>query len=429
MRCPHTLAGWFSLTVFIGSVLTGGSLAADPEPYWPQVGGPNRDNRSTETELLKEWPEGGPKRLWTAQGIGEGFSSVSIADGSIYTAGNIDGSTVITALDMDGKIRWQVRNGKSWEKPTGGTRSTPTVDGGRLYHKNPFGDLVCLDAKTGNRIWGLNILEKFGSKNIVWGLAESLLIDGEHLICCPGGPRTAVVALDKNSGKTVWASPSAGELAGYSSPTLAECDGLRMILVLNSKALIGVNADGGDLLWRHPRITPYNENIIRPIFHDRHVFIATSFQVGGELLKVDVDGKKASVQTEWLTKQYDNQHGGVLLLDGYLYGACHKANGGKWACLDWKTGKVVYADEGVGRGSLTYADGMLYTLSERRVMGLVKATPNSHEVVGRFRLPEGGQGPSWAWPVVCGGRLYIRYSDFLHVYDVGRLSGRKRVAG
>ena len=415
MPTPRKFVKLSVAAVVVAGFWANASVLAGEAPFWPQFHGPKRDNISTETGLLKEWPREGPKLLWTARGIGHGFASVSMADGLIYTTGNIRGSTVITALDPGGNIRWQVPNGKSWEKPKGGTRATPTIDAGRLYHKSPHGEVVCLDAKTGKKIWGLNILEEFRSKNITWGLAESLLVDGEHVICCPGGPETAVVALDKKTGKIAWKSRSAGDLAGYSSPTLAEYRGLRMILVLTSKALIGVNADTGELLWRFPHKTPWEENIFQPIFHDGWVLISTQ-TTGSVMLKITVAGEKASVEPVWQSREFDSHHGGAILLDGYLYGSCHSP---KWLCVDWKTGRTMYTARGVGKGSLTYADGMLYTLSEKSKMGLVSAIPGGHKPTGQFMLPKGGEGTSWAHPVVCGGRLYIRHGDYLYAYDVG----------
>ncbi len=419
MRTPRLLGHLLAVAALSGGGLcTVARPAAVNEPFWPQFHGPNRDNLSTDTGLLKKWPHGGPERLWTARGIGHGYASVAIAGGAVYTAGNVHDRTAVTAMDMTGRIRWQAANGKAWMKPQGGARATPTVDGDRLYHKNPFGDVVCLNAKTGEQIWGLNILAEFGGENITWGLAESLLIDGPRLICCPGGPETAVVALDKMTGTTVWKSPSTGDQAGYASPLLAEHQGLRMIAVLTSKAMIGVSANTGALLWRVKRETPYDEHINRPIVHDGHVFFATDWRLGGELLKIRVDGQRVSLQPVWMSKQLDTQHGGIVLVDGYLYGACHRSNNAKWVCLDWKTGQMTYAERGVGMGSLTYADGMLYTLSEHGTMGLVRATPDAHQVISQFELPKGGEGPSWAHPVVCGGRLYLRHGDYLHAYDV-----------
>ena len=393
------------------------AAAAGDEPFWPQFQGPNRDNLSTETGLLKQWPQQGPKLLWTAKGLGHGFASVSIADGLIYTAGNIDDDTVITALDTEGRIRWQVENGKVWEGSPSGARGTPTIDGGQLYHENPSGDVVCLDAKTGQKRWGLNLLETFHSKNITWALSESLLIDGDRVICSPGGPETAVVALDKHTGRTVWKSPTAGDLAGYASPILFSYRGLRLIATLTSRACIGVNADTGELLWRFEHRTPFDETIPTPIYHDGHVFIATR-STGSVLLKLHVNGAEASVEEVWRTTNLDNQHGGVILVDGYLYGASLVKNRGRWICLAWKSGEMMYAEPGVGKGSLTYAEGMLYTMNEDRTVGLVEATPRGHEVASRFNVPAGGEGPTWAHPVVCGGRLYIRHGEFLYCYDV-----------
>jgi len=393
---------------------------ADKASSWPRFHGPNGDNISAETGLLQQWPEQGPKLGFVAKGIGEGFAGVTIADGLIYTCGNIDEKTVITALDLDGNIKWQVENGGAWTGEHPGVRGTPTIDGHpegtRLYHESPLGEVACLNAKTGERIWGLNILEEFGGKNISWALAESLLMDGDRVICSPGGPETAVVALSKMTGKTVWKSPSAeGDLAGYATPTLVEYQGLRMILTLTSKALIGVNADTGDLLFRFPHKTDYDVNVLTPILRDGRLFISTGYGSGSVMLKLTVDGKKASVEELWRSKPLDNHHGGVLLLDGYLYGSSF---GGRWVCLEWETGKTMYQARGVGKGSATYADGMLYMLSEKSDVGLAKATPEGLEVISQFKLPEGGEGPSWAHPVVCGGRLYVRHGDFLYAYDV-----------
>jgi outer membrane protein assembly factor BamB len=400
-----------------GLILSSAACAADQGPFWPQFHGPNRDNISTEKGLLKEWPENGPALLWTADGLGHGYSTVSIAGGIIYTAGNIEKETVIAALDLDGKILWQVKNGKGWTGDRPGTRGTPTIDGDRLYHESPLGDILCLQAKTGKRIWGLNILEKFQSKNIRWALSESLLIDGDHVICCPGGPQTCMVALDKNTGEVVWKAASTNELGGYASPIIAGCKGLRIIITLTLKGMIGVNADTGELLWHVKHESYADENVFAPIYHDGHVFIST-LQAGSVKWKINVEGNKASLKEMWRTKELDNHHGGGVLIDGYIYSASCIYNRSKWICLDWETGQMKYADKGVGKGSLMYADGMLYMLSENSNMGLVRPTPNRYELISSFKIPKGGKGNSWAHPVVCGGRLYIRHGDFLYAYSI-----------
>jgi outer membrane protein assembly factor BamB len=401
----------------IGVALLPTFVQAEPQAYWPQFHGPNRDNISSETGLQKEWSADGPTLLWTAHGLGHGYSSVSMADGRMYTAGNIDGATVITALDMDGKPLWTFKNGPAWEGAHEGTRGTPTIDGDRVYHENPLGDVVCVEARTGRPLWTVNILKAFGSKNIRWALAESLLVDGDRVICCPGGPEACIAALDKMTGKTVWTAKGTGELAGYASPTLFQQDGLRIVVTLNAKAMIGVNADTGELLWRVKHTSLFDENVLQPIYHDGCLFVS-SLGNGSVKWKVRVVGNQASVEELWRSKQLDNHHGGVVLVDGHLYGSSALYNLARWICLDWETGEMKYSSRGVGKGSLTYADGMLYTLSKRSKMGLVAATPAGHEVISEFRIPRGGEGPTWAHPVVCGGRLYIRHGEFLYAYDV-----------
>jgi outer membrane protein assembly factor BamB len=319
---------------------------------------------------------------------------------------------------MHGRIQWQANSGKAWTgSGPAGARGTPTIDGNRLYHENAHDEVVCLDSKTGKKIWGLNMASEYDGRRGGYGRAESLWIDGDHLICSPGG-ECAVAALDKGTGRTVWKSASAGEPASYVSPIVVEYRGLRMILTMSEKSLIGVNADSGDLLWRFEHYTPrYVANCVTPIYHDGHVFISGGYGKGSVLLKVNVDGQEATMEPVWRTKNLDNRHGGVILLSGYLYGASHASNSAKWVCLDWKTGQVMYAQRGVGQGSLACADGMLYTLSEHRTIGLVKPTPAGHQVVSQFKIPEGGEGPTWAHPVVCGGRLYVRHGDRLYAYD------------
>ncbi|MCP4610570.1 MAG: PQQ-like beta-propeller repeat protein [Planctomycetes bacterium] len=339
----------------------------------------------------------------------------------IYTASSIGKHTVVIALNLDGRILWQVKNGKAWTGAHPGSRSTPTIDGDRLFHQNPHGDIICLNAKTGDIIWRFNIIKKFNSKVPRWALAESLLVDGDHLISCPGGPQSFMVALNKNNGSVIWKSTSTGELAGYASPALFEYKDLRIITTLTSKSMIGVNADTGELLWRIKNETYYDENIMKPIFHDGEVFISTVV-VGSVKWKVNVKDGKASLEEIWRTQQLDNHHGGVILINENLYGSSTIRNSfGRGlsdvlVCLDWKTGRIKNMDK-CAKVSLTYADGMLYALSIDGVMGLVRPTTMGHELVSSFEIPKGGKGKSWAHPVVCGGRLYIRHGEFLYAYS------------
>jgi outer membrane protein assembly factor BamB len=413
MLMGRTAAAWLIALAGASCSIPSGEGGDD----WPQFHGPRRDNRSTETGLLKRWPEGGPKLLWTCKDIGHGFASVAIAGGRLYTSGNIGGRTVVSALDLDGKIAWQQPNGPSWEKPVAGTRSTPTVDGDRVYHESPHGDVVCLEAATGKQLWGLNIIKQFHSTNIQWALSESLLIDGDRVLCSPGGPETALVALNKRTGRVLWKSPSAGDQAGYASPAIAEWKGLRLVLTLTSRALIGVSAETGAMLFRFPHETPFNEMILSPVFRDGRIFVSTR-TTGSVMLRLDVEGGKASLTELWRNKDLDNQHRGVVLHNGQIYGCSHVNSDGKWVCVDWTTGRTLHMERGIGRGSLTFADGMFYILSERGEACLAPAAPDRHEIVSQFNLPEGGKGPAWAHPVVCGGRLYLRHGECLYAFAI-----------
>ncbi len=422
IRSETTKGQMHALVFVLCLVLAGIAHSGQSDAYWPQFHGPNRDNISAEKGLPKQWPRGGPALLWTAQGLGHGYSSISIADGMIYTASSLGGHTVVIALNLEGEVLWQVKNGAAWTGPYPGSRGTPTIDGRRLYHQSPLGNLICLDAKTGDTIWQFNIIEKVRSRVPRWALAESLLVDGNHLISCPGGPQAHMVALNKENGSLIWKSPSTGELAGYASPILLEHAGLRMITTLTAKSFIGINADTGDLLWRVRHESPYDENIMTPIFHDGCVFISTPL-AGSVKWKVNVHNGKVSLEELWRTRELDNHHGGVILVNGNLYGSSTARNKNLFVCLDWKSGRRRYRGKCVGKASLTYADGMLYALSIDGNVGLVQPTSTGHRLVSHFRIPHGGKGKSWAHPVVCGGRLYIRHGAFLYAYDLRQRQG------
>jgi outer membrane protein assembly factor BamB len=387
---------------------------------WPQFHGLNRDNISTETHLLPRWPDGGPKLLWQADGLGEGWASVAISHGRIYTAGNLGSNTVITALDLTGKRLWQIANGPAARCQFPGARGTPTISGGRLYHLNADGDILCANAETGQRVWSLNIVEKFGCRIPQWGLAESLLVDGNNVICTPGSPTVLVAALDRATGKTNWTTPGNDDKPGYAAPILVNYGGVRQIVTTTSASAIGVDAATGKLLWRHDWPAPFEVNVSQPIYHDGHLALFGTWGRGATLLELTANG----VEERWHTTELDNEHGGVVLVDGRLYGYAdgnHKHR--HWACLDWSTGKTLWTSDELPspRSCVTgYADGKLYLLTEKGTVALATPRPDKFEIVSQFNLPKQGQGPTWAHPVICDGRLYIRHSQYLYVYDVSR---------
>jgi len=391
------------------------------EAGWPQFHGPRRDNHSPDKGLLKRWPESGPTLIWQATGIGRGHATVAIADGTIYTAGNIGRDTMITALDMAGTTLWQATNGPAYRRSPPGARSTPTLAAGKLYHLNGDGDVACLDARTGKPIWTLNLLEQFGGRNIQWGLSESLLVVGDHVVCCPGGDDVSIVALHKDTGQTAWTCDGLGDKPSYTSPLLVDHEGVRQIVTLMATSAVGLAADTGKLLWRYEHKVASDANIVTPIYHKGHLLLFGTWGRGATMLKLTADRGRCTAEEVWRTTELDNEHGGVVLVDGYVYGQAdgnHKSR--HWACVEMTTGRTMYSVKGIqGRsGSLTYADGMLYLLGDRGTVALVPPSPDGFEIVSQFRLPRQGRGPTWAHPVVFGGRLYIRHGQYLYAYDV-----------
>lgn len=384
---------------------------------WPQWRGWKRDGVSSETGLLKKWPEGGPKLLWSVKGLGKGFSTVAIADGTVYTTGLVSKIEKLFAFDLQGNKKWTKSYGKGWAGSHPGARTTPTVDGDRLYVISGAGVVVCFDAKTGQKRWWVNVVERFGGQSLNWGISESALIEGEKVICTPGGSDATVVALDKNTGKTVWTSEGLSDAAAYCSAILVERGGTRLVVTITARSIVGIKAEDGTVLWQHRnKLHKGKPRDVNPntVVHDGGRLYVTSRFVGGMMLELSEDGSRVS--KVWENVDHDPHHGGVVAVDGFIYGASTESK--KWMCLDWATGKVLYERRWRGKGSLASAEGMLYCYEEEKgTVGLVKASPKGFEIVSSFKVPE-GTGEHWAHPVVCGGRLYIRHGDVLMVYDI-----------
>ena len=391
---------------------------------WPQFHGPNRDNKSLDKGLLQKWPDGGPKQIWEISGIGEGYSTVSIADKKIYTTGSIDGDCVITAMNMSGKKLWTRKNGRAWKRSYPGTRSTPTINDGLLHHLSGIGNLTCLKADTGRPVWSVDIMSKFGGRNIMWGLAESPLVFDDKVICTPGGKEVSLVALDRKTGKVAWECKGAGDRPGYASPILVEYKGLRQIVTAMSESIVGVRASDGKLLWRFPHKVYADENITTPLFQDGFLLVSGCVKKGTTSLKLNVSGDNCSVKVQWHNPKLDNKQGSIVLVNNRIYGYAEFGRPTPWTCIDFKTGRNIFRSAPVKssykykNGCLTYADGMFYLYSDDGNMALAKASDKGFEVTGRLKIKNPGKRPTWAHPVVCGGRLYIRSGDKLGAYDV-----------
>ncbi|MHC4174483.1 MAG: outer membrane protein assembly factor BamB family protein [Planctomycetota bacterium] len=405
------------LAIIIGILLNIQVFAAD----WPQWRGPDRDGKSSEAGLLKKWPEGGPKLLWSIEGLGTGFSTVSVADGLLYTTGMVDKEGILFAYDLQGNLKWKKLYGAEWRGSSPGVRTTPTVDRDRVYVMSGNGRVVCFDAKTGEEKWAVDTLKRFDGKNIRWGISESVLIDGNNLMCTPGGKDATIVALDKMTGETVWTSKGLSEKSCYSSLILVERGGNRLVVNMTENSVVGVNANTGKVLWvdkfEEYQEKPKDINPVTPVYYDGCVYTTSGYDNGGAMLELSEDGSKVS--RKWVDTTLDCHHGGVVIVDGYIYGANWKDNrNGNWVCLDWDSGKVMYEKEWICKGAVTYADGMLYCYEEKEgTVALVKASPEGFDIVSSFEVSK-GTGKHWAHPVVCDGRLYIRHGDALMVYDI-----------
>jgi outer membrane protein assembly factor BamB len=393
---------------------------------WPQFRGPNRDGKSAETGLLKSWPEGGPKLLWTAKGCGEGFGSPVVVGSAIYIIGDANGAATLTNLDTEGQHKGQVVFGKtnpSDPNRANGSRSTPTYYGSAsdasatIYVSGAWGEVACFDAKTFSKQWEVNVKDEFHGTLPTWKYAESPLVDGDNLICTPGGMDAGIVALDRKTGKTVWTSKGLSDSAGYSSCVKMTVDKLPMIVTMTGKGLVGVSAKTGQFLWRYDRPANKIATCPSPVFLGNRVFEATGYGAGGGAVDLAVSANGVTATQAWETKDMVCHHGGYVLVDGYIYGN----NGGGWACIDFKTGQTKWKDTGVGKGCIIYADGMLYTQTENtktREIGLVKASPEAFTMVSKFALPAEGANQLWAHPAIANGRLYVRHGDVLYCYDI-----------
>ena len=398
--------------IVVGAVSLGGQSASFD---WPQWRGPDRSGLSKETGLLSQWPRSGPTVAWSAAMLGAGYGSIAVQGDRVYVQGMRNNQSVVSVLNRaDGKVVWVRVLGPAGNNDRGpGPRSTPTIDGDRVYALSETGDLACLRAADGMVIWQRNILKEFKGENPNWLLSESPLIDGDHVIVTPGGRGAGVVALDKMSGKTVWVSKELSDGAGYSSPIVADVGGVRTIMTFTAEAGVGVRASDGKLMWRNSSASNGTANIATPVYSDGKVFFTSSYGAGGALLGLKASGNEVHAQEIYFTRDMRNHHGGVVLVNGYIYGY----NDSILTCLEFASGKMVWRDRSVGKGAVTYADGHLYILGEDNVVGLVEATPAGYREKGRFSIADQGL-PSWAHPVVSGGRLYIRNQGTLTSYDV-----------
>ena len=377
------------------------------ENEWPCFRGPNHDDKSPAKGLLKEWPTNGPAKLWQFSGLGKGFSTVAVSGGAIYTSGDVDGQMTLFALNLDGKLKWKVAHDRAWTQSYTGSRSTPTVDGDRVYLVSGHGLIGCYSTANGTKVW-TRTMQELGGKTPNWGYAESVLISGKMAVVTPGGAG-CITALDKATGQTIWQSQGFDGPAHYGSCTPFSFNNAPMIAAGTGGGIFCVDARSGAKIFANPHSAGSTANIPSPAAADGYVLWATGYGKGAICMKLGPTGAEPA----WTTRELVCLHGGYLIENGLIYGNHERGV----ACLDLKTGQKKWFDKGVGKCSITFADGMLYLFGENDgVAGLAPASPDGFKLTGRFSVP--GEGPSWAHPVVIGGRLYLRYDINLYCFDV-----------
>ena len=423
-------SGKRGIVVFLVVLMAAGAVYATD---WSQWRGPKRDGKADSGKLLSQWPEGGPKLAWQSDGLGVGYSSISMSDKHMFTMGDHgDRQFLIGMARENGKVLWKIDIGPSWpDKNFPGPRGTPTIDGDHVYAISTEGDLVCAST-AGKLVWKRSLTNDFGGfmsagQKVHWKYSESPLIDGDKIIVTPGANEAAMVALNKKTGDEIWraAIPSLGERgadgAGYSSVMISNAGGVKQYVQMLGRGVIGVEAETGRYLWGYNRVANDVANITTPLIDGDKVFVTTGYGTGSALLKLSKSGDGVSAeQVYWLdAKTMQNHHGGVILEDGYLYtGTGH--NKGFPLCVEMATGKVVWGpirNEGEKSAAVTYADGHIYMRYQNGLVVLVEATPEEYREKGSFMIPDVKQF-SWAHPVVADGKLFLREQDRLYAYDI-----------
>ncbi len=426
----HHLFSWALVAVMSSAAV---SSAAELDKYgtWPQWRGPQRDGKSAETGLLKSWEQTPPKLLWTTEGFGEGYSAITINDGKLFTTGNFsEGQKVIAANAADGKILWAT-NITNEEPKHGyeGARCSPSIDGEFVYAVGSNGSIACLKISDGSLVWSKDFKKEWDGKlQKGWGFSESPLVDGDRVLCTPGGGDAMIVALDKKTGKELWKTPmpdignKGTDGAGYSSIVISNGAGVKQYVQLIGRGVISVRASDGKFLWGYNDIANDVANIPTVICKDDYVFTSTGYGTGSALLKLvkDGDGVKAEEQYFLEAKTLQNHHGGLVMLGDYIYGG-HGHNNGFPICVEWKTGKVMWGgkERGAGGGSagVTYADGNFIFRYQSGEVALIEATPDEYKLKGSFKPPV-LEKDNWAHPVIAGGRMYLRTQNSLMCYDI-----------
>jgi outer membrane protein assembly factor BamB len=398
----------FFLIILISVVCI--SLSAQNVAQWR---GPNRDGIYNETGLLKKWPEAGPKLLWHFDELGEGYTSAAVTAQGVFITGMISGTGTVFALDPKGKMLWKKEYGPEWTDSHTGVRSTPLVIKDKLYLLSSFGKLFCMNCSDGQIVWKTDLVQQYGAENIQWGITENLLFDGNTVYCTAGGTGASLVALDINTGKEIWKSKTNGEKSAYCSPMMINLQNRKIIVTIMQNSICGFDASSGNQLWKSEFKMDPDVHPNTPVYINGYLYCGSGYGLGSVMLKLAGDGNSVSVV--WKNQSCDPKMGGVVVLNGRIYGTGDKNR--KLFCLDWKTGKELFSTKDLSPANIIADEGLLYVYSESGKVNLVEPQADKFTIINSFSVPSGA-GPHWAHLVINDKKLYVRHGNSLMVYDI-----------
>lgn len=386
------------------------SLSAQDNIQWR---GTDRTGIYHETGLLKSWPETGPALSWSYNELGEGFSSVAIDADKLYLTGSTDGKGYIYVFDTNGKLLNKTEYGPEWTESYIGTRSTVTINEGKIYHISGMAEIYCIDQQSLNVLWKKSFTQNFNGANIQWGVNEAPLIVNEKIIATPGGRENNVIALNKNTGEVIWSCKAEGDSSAYCSPLYISDQQVPLVVTMTANHIVGINAATGEKLWSHKNKNRHDVHANTPVYSDNLLLCTSGYGRGSTMLRLINGGR--SVEEVWFSGELDNRIGAMVKVGNYVYGSGDTNR--YWFCADWKTGEIRWKEKGLAMGNIISNDGMLYCYTDRGDMILAKATPEKFDIVGKFPITLGTE-QHWAHPVLYRGMMYVRHGNTLMAYKV-----------
>ncbi|MGQ8337987.1 outer membrane protein assembly factor BamB family protein [Sunxiuqinia sp. A32] len=397
------------LTVLILVVTSFINVNAQEATHWRGV---NLDAKYDVPNLLTQWPESGPEVLWSFEELGEGHASPVFANGKIYCTGMVDNQGTLFIFNENGDLEKKYIYAKEWEVNYPGTRSAPTIVGDLAYFYTGHGQVVCMSLNDGSQLWSKN-LGDFEAKNLMFGVNESLVVDGEKIYFTAGGPEQNMVALNRFNGEIIWSAQAKGQPSAYCTPLLVNLPTRKLLVTHTGDQIVGIDADQGKMLWSYPHPNQYNIHPNTPLYEDQAVFCFSGYGQGGVRLNLNADG--SAIEKAWSTELLDNQMGGAMIVDGYLYGSGHNNRG--WHCLDWKTGEEKFKSTELANGVIIMAADKFIIYSDRGELALVNPNPEKLDIISETKV-KFGSAQHWSHPIIANGVLYLRHGNALVAYKI-----------